>query len=91
VTLHDLMLPLMPALYFWEYKMGMWALHGRIPQRPGFRHVPLREYMEWTTFFTVGQPLLVGSVFLALPAAIVTYFALRGLLIRSRASRPATK
>ena len=35
VTLHDLILPFSPAIYLWEYKMGMWALHGRIPQRPG--------------------------------------------------------
>lgn len=89
VTLHDLLLPLTPAIYLWEYKMGMWALHGRIPERPGFRHVPLREYMEWTTFFTVGQPLLVGSLFLALPAAVVIYFAMRGVLIRAHARRTA--
>jgi uncharacterized protein (DUF2062 family) len=87
VTLHDLILPFSPAIYLWEYKMGMWALHGRIPDRPGFRHVPLREYMEWTTFFTVGQPLLVGTLFIALPAAVVTYFALRGVLIRAHARR----
>ena len=89
VTLHDLILPFSPAIYLWEYKMGMWALHGRIPQRPGFRHVPLREYMEWTTFFTVGQPLLVGTLFIALPAAVVTYFAMRGVLIRAHARRTA--
>ena len=87
VTLHDLILPFSPAIYLWEYKMGMWALYGRMPQRPGFRHVPLREYMEWTTFFTVGQPLLVGTLFLALPAAVVTYFALRGVLTRAHARR----
>lgn len=89
VTLHDLILPLSPAVYLWEYKMGMWALHGRIPQRPGYRHVALREYMEWTTFFTVGQPLLVGTLFLALPAAVVTYFAMRGVLVRGNARRAA--
>jgi uncharacterized protein (DUF2062 family) len=47
--------------------------------------------MEWTTFFTVGQPLLVGSLFLALPAAIVVYFGLRALLIRSRKTQPTTR
>jgi uncharacterized protein (DUF2062 family) len=87
VTLHDLLLPVVPAMFFWQYKMGMWVLHGRMPQRPGFRHVPLRDYMEWTTFLTVGRPLLVGSLFLALPAAIVVYFGLRGVLIRARQRR----
>lgn len=84
VTLHDLLLPVVPAMFFWQYKMGMWVLYGRLPERPGFRHVALRDYMEWTTFLTVGRPLLVGSLFLALPAAVVVYFGLRGVLIRAR-------
>jgi len=84
VTLHDLLLPFVPAMFLWQYKMGMWVLYGRLPQRPGFRHVALRDFMEWTTFLTVGRPLLVGSLFLALPAAVVVYFGLRGVLIRAR-------
>ena len=84
VTLHDLLLPFVPAMFFWQYKVGTWALSGRVPQRPGFRHVALLDYMEWTTFLTVGRPILVGSLFLALPAAVVVYFGLRGLLIRAR-------
>jgi uncharacterized protein (DUF2062 family) len=84
VTLHDIILPFWPAIFLWEYRMGMWTLHRRLPERPGFRHVPLGDYMEWTTFFTVGQPILVGSLFLALPAAVVVYFGLRGVLIRAR-------
>ena len=43
--------------------------------------------MEWTTFLTVGQPLLIGSLFLALPAAVLVYFGLRAVLIRSNARR----
>ena len=84
VTLHDIILPFWPAIFLWEYRMGMWVLYGRVPQRPGFRHVSLVDYMEWTTFLTVGRPLLVGSLFLALPAAVVVYFGLRGVLIRAR-------
>ena len=84
VTLHDLLLPFVPAIFLWQYRMGMWVLYGRVPERAGFRHVVLRDYMEWTTFLTVGRPLLVGSLFLALPAAVVVYFGLRGVLIRAR-------
>jgi uncharacterized protein (DUF2062 family) len=87
VTLHDLILPFSPALYLWEYKLGMWALHGRLPQRAGYRHIALGEFMQWTTFFTVGQPILVGTLFIALPAALLVYFALRAVLIRARARR----
>ena len=87
VTLHDIILPFWPAIFLWQYRMGMWALHRRVPERLGFRHVALGDYMEWTTFFTVGQPLLVGSLFLALPAATLVYFGLRAVLIRSHARK----
>ena len=85
VTLHDLLLPLVPAMFFWQYKLGMWAMYHRVPQRPGFRKVALSDFMEWTTFLTVGRPILVGSLFFAIPAGLLVYFGLRGVLIRARA------
>jgi uncharacterized protein (DUF2062 family) len=85
VQLHDLLLPLVPAMFMWQYKLGMWALYHRLPQRPGFRRVSLSDFMEWTTFLTVGRPILVGSLFFAVPAALLVYFGLRAVLIRSRA------
>lgn len=89
VTLHDVLLPLVPAMFFWQYKLGMWALYHRLPQRPGFRRVSLGDFMEWTTFLTVGRPLLVGSLFFAVPAGLLVYFGLRAVLIRSRARKEA--
>lgn len=88
VTLHDVLLPVMPAIYFWEYKLGMWAIYGRVPARMGFRHVALKQYMQWTTFFTLGLPLLIGSLFLAVPCAVAVYFLLRKLIDRARAGSP---
>jgi uncharacterized protein (DUF2062 family) len=85
VQLHDLLLPLVPAMFLWQYKVGMWALYHRLPQRPGFRRVSLSDFMEWTTFLTVGRPILVGSLFFAVPAGLLVYFGLRAVLIRSRA------
>ena len=87
VTLHDVLLPLVPAMFFWQYKLGMWALYHRLPQRPGFRRVSLGDFMEWTTFLTVNRPLLVDSLFFAVPAGLLVYFGLRAVLIRSRARR----
>jgi uncharacterized protein (DUF2062 family) len=85
VQLHDLLLPFVPAMFLWQYKLGMWALYHRVPQREGFRRVPLSEWLEWTKFLTVGRPILVGSLFFALPAALIVYFGFRAVLIRSRA------
>ncbi len=84
VTLHDVILPVMPAIYLWEYKLGMWALHGKFPAKGGFRHVALRDYMQWTTFFTLGKPLLIGSFFLAVPSAVIAYVLVRGLVSRAQ-------
>ena len=85
VTLHDLVLPFAPALHWWEYKVGFWIMHGHFPRRMGFRHVPLRDYMQWTTFFTVGQPILIGSLIIGLPISVVAYFVCRELVTRARA------
>jgi uncharacterized protein len=85
VQLHDILLPFVPGILVWQYRLGMWALYHRFPQREGYRRVPLSEFMEWTTFLKMGRPILVGSLFFAVPAAILVYFGLRGLLIRSRA------
>ena len=87
VQLHDILLPLVPAMFFWQYKLGIWALFHRMPQRPGYRRVSLADFMEWTTFLTVGRPILIGSVFFALPAAVIVYIGLRAVLIRSHARR----
>ena len=83
VTLHDVTLPFLPALYIWQYKIGMWALHGHATMR-GFRPLPLREYLQWTTFFTIGKPILIGSLFFAVPCSIAVYFLVRGLVQRAR-------
>ena len=91
VTLHDLILPLVPAMFYWQYKLGMWAMYHRLPQREGFRRVSLRDFMEWTTFLTVGRPILVGSLFFAVPAALLVYFGLRGVLMRARAKSSASE
>jgi hypothetical protein len=91
VTLHDVLLPLVPAMFFWQYRLGMWALYHRVPQRAGFRRVPLSDWMEWTTFLTMGRPILIGSLFFAVPGAILVYFGLRAVLIRSQTkSEPAS-
>jgi uncharacterized protein (DUF2062 family) len=92
VQLHDILLPVVPAMFVWQYKLGMWALYHRLPQRPGYRRVALSDFMEWTTFLTVGRPILIGSLFFAVPAALLVYFGLRGVLIRSRArnEKPAS-
>jgi uncharacterized protein (DUF2062 family) len=85
VTLHDIILPLTPALYYWQYRVGVWVLHGHTTHEVPFRHLRLRHYLGWDTFSAVGLPLLVGSLFVALPCAIIVYFLMRMLVSRARA------
>ena len=90
VTLHDIILPLMPAIYFWQYRIGMRALHGRPERRAAFHRLSFHDFMTWPGFVRVGWPLLVGSLFLAIPSAIVTYLIMRMLVSRARGESPTT-
>lgn len=88
VTLHDIILPLMPAVYFWQYRIGMRVLHGRPEHRAAFHHLSLHDFMTWPAFVRIGWPLLLGSFFLAIPSAIGTYFIMRLLVSRARSESP---
>jgi uncharacterized protein (DUF2062 family) len=43
-------------------------------------HIHVSEMLKWTTFFHVGFPLLLGSLFLAAPSALIFYFVLLAIL-----------
>jgi uncharacterized protein len=87
VTLHDIILPLMPAIYFWQYKIGMRVLHGRPAPRAIFHHLAWSDFTNWGAFVRVGWPLLLGSLFLAVPCAFATYLIMRTLVSRARSDR----
>ncbi len=87
VTLHDVILPFMPAIYWWEYRIGYQCLHGTSPARIHFGEVSIRDYVHWNIFLHVVWPTLVGSMFLALPSALLIYFLARWTVRRTRAHR----
>ncbi|MDQ6623212.1 MAG: DUF2062 domain-containing protein, partial [Verrucomicrobiota bacterium] len=91
VTLHDVILPFMPAIYWWEYKLGFYALNGRMPVKVKFAHIAMRDYLHWRVFVRIIWPTLVGSIVLGIPAAILSYFVLRWLVNRTRTRRRAAK
>ena len=84
VTLHDVLIFLMPAIYFGEYKMGCWTLHRPPPVHRIRFHFSLHDYLHWGVFHRVVWPAMVGSLFLAIPSALVTYFVMRMLVTRAR-------
>jgi len=86
VSLHDVILPLMPLLLRWEYDIGYWLLHHphELPPHLQLHAHSAAVWFHWSSFFTVGRPLLLGAVAVAAPSAVVTYYFIRTLLGRSR-------
>jgi uncharacterized protein len=89
VTLHDVLIFVMPAIYFAEYKIGCWILHRPFPKHRVRLHLSLHDYLNWDLFLRVVWPALVGSLVFALPSAIIVYFLMRMLVSRERESPKA--
>ena len=92
VTLHDIALPLLPLLLRSEYDVGYWLLshpHG-LPPKLRMSHQSPAIWFHWSTFFTIGQPLLLGSFVLAAPVSVATYFITLALVKRWRSRRTSS-
>jgi uncharacterized protein len=86
VTLHDVLIFVMPAIYFAEYKAGCWALRRPPAHRVHF-HFRLYEYLSWDVFHRIIWPAFIGSLFVAIPSAIIVYFVMRMLISRAKAPK----
>ena len=85
VSLHDLLLPVAPLWLRWEYDLGYWLLsHPHdLPPHLRLHNLHPSDWLRWSTFLTVGRPLLVGSVILATPVSVATYYlALLSMTVR---------
>jgi len=76
VSLHDVFLPLFPFLLRLEYQIGYWLLSHPHQFAPRLRLAShgVSMWFHWSTFFTVGRPLLIGSLFFAVPVGVLTYY-----------------
>jgi uncharacterized protein (DUF2062 family) len=85
-TLHDIALPLMPLLLRWEYDIGYWLFSHPHELPPSLRlsHQHPSAWFHWSTFLTVGRPILLGSLVIAAPVAVATYYITLELVKRSR-------
>lgn len=83
-ALHDLIIPLMPAIYVWQYDLGYWFLsspHHWPPPLYKF-HMEGPAWHFWTTLFSIGKPLLVGGAVCSTPPALLAFFVSRQLVAR---------
>jgi uncharacterized protein (DUF2062 family) len=90
-SLHDVALPLLPLLLRWEYEIGYWILSHphELPARLSLSHHSPIVWFHWSTFLTVGRPLLLGSLVFSAPAAVLTYYIMLVLVERTRSKKPA--
>jgi uncharacterized protein (DUF2062 family) len=91
ITLHDVLLPIMPLLLRWEYDLGYWLLSHphELPPHLHLAHHSPSQWMHWSTFLTVGRPLLVGSLVIAVPIGVITYYLTLFLVQRFHHERTA--
>src|SRR5947208_8003104 len=50
VTVHDVLIFVMPAIYFAEYKVGCWTMHRPTPSHRIRFHFGLHDYLHWGLF-----------------------------------------
>ncbi|HRY49753.1 MAG TPA: DUF2062 domain-containing protein [Candidatus Paceibacterota bacterium] len=91
VTLHDFILPFVPVLLRIEYIVGYWLLSNphRMPPQLNANDLRLEQLFHWTTFLTVGGPLMLGSIVVGTPFGLLSYYAARWVVQEFRQKRAA--
>jgi uncharacterized protein len=84
VTVHDVLIFAMPAIYFAEYKLGCRVLHRPPRVKVHSWHFSVHDYLSWGLFSKFVWPALIGSLFLAIPSALIVYILVRMLVSRAR-------
>jgi uncharacterized protein (TIGR03546 family) len=90
-ALHDVILPLMPVIYRWEYDVGYWLLshpHQWPPPlvRPHWEH---QHWRSWLTILKVGRQLLLGGLICSFPFALLSYFITKQIVARHQKKKQA--
>jgi len=93
VNLHDVVFLLWPLILRLEFGIGYYLLHDPHvwPPRIHTRHLDYHNLIQWSWFSRVGWPMLLGSVFIAGPIAIVSFFVTLPIVRRYQAHRDAVR
>jgi len=83
---HDILWPVMPAIFLWEYKIGYWLLSHphHLPPPLHEARLQMHAWRNWTRLLTVGKPLLLGSFVCSTPFALLSYWFTKRLIVRHR-------
>jgi uncharacterized protein (TIGR03546 family) len=84
VTAHNILLPLMPVIYRWEYDIGFWLLSHPHHWPPTLLKPAWEEHTwrSWATIYKIGKDLLVGSLVCTTPLAGFSYVVTRAIVAR---------
>ncbi|HEY5753510.1 MAG TPA: DUF2062 domain-containing protein [Chthoniobacterales bacterium] len=86
VTLHDVLLPLMPVFLRLEYQIGYWLTSHPHHLAPPIEfhehehfHLTFAWFRDWHRMVHIGWPIMIGSVIIATVAAAATYGVVYGI------------
>jgi uncharacterized protein (DUF2062 family) len=98
VTFHDILLPILPAIVVWQYKIGFFILSHphRLPPKFKFKNLYLENFFTfknmhdlWLKVLHDLWPTFLGSLLLAVPLAVVLYFLVIEIVTRAQAAMAA--
>ena len=92
VTLHDVVIPLMPMLLRAEYGIGYWLLHKhQWPHKFRVEQLRLHEWLHWKTLANVIWPTFLGSLVIGIPLAALAFYGTLRIVQRYQAKRMAAE
>jgi uncharacterized protein (DUF2062 family) len=76
LTAHDLLTPFIPFTLRIQYDIGFFLMSHphHLPPKLEMATMKPEAFLHWTTFLHTGLPLLLGSLVVAIPSTIATYF-----------------
>jgi len=90
VTLHDVVIPLMPMLLRAEYGVGYWLLHSHHwPRKFRVDDLNVHEWLHWKVLHQVIWPTFLGSVVIGIPLSALVFFLALRVVSRHQAKRRA--
>jgi uncharacterized protein (DUF2062 family) len=91
LTLHDFLTPFVPLTLRLQYDLGYFLLSHphALPPNLHLTELTPEAFLKWTTLFEQGLPLLVGSMAVAVPSTIATYFIALWFFQKRQKGRPA--
>jgi uncharacterized protein (DUF2062 family) len=92
-AMHDLLLPIMPAIFLGEYKIGYWLMSSPHQWPPSVHKIHWNGFSwhAWTTFVfgDVGKRLLLGGTVFATPLALLSFWVTHIFVARHRLKKQA--